>query len=73
MDKVEKIKKAVSEAVGILPNEQRIIVALKYEEELTFDEIASVLGQSVHEIRRTYIRAVTTCLDFRRLNRLMGP
>lgn len=49
---------AVQEAVGALPERQAEAFALRIEQELSFAEIAEVMGLSLRSAQTTYLRAV---------------
>lgn len=58
---------AVRQAVGQLPRRQRQIVVLRYRSELSFAEIAEVLGMTVGAAKALHHRAAG------RLRRLLAP
>jgi len=53
------LARIVAEAVGALPEEQREVIVLKEYEELTFAEIAEVLGLPVSTVKTRLYRALT--------------
>jgi RNA polymerase sigma-70 factor, ECF subfamily len=49
---------AVRRAMGLLPEDQRTVLRLRYEDGLGFDEIAARMGRSVPAVRKLWARAV---------------
>ena len=49
---------AVRRAMGLLPEDQRTVLRLRYEDGLGFDEIAVRMGRSVPAVRKLWARAV---------------
>lgn len=66
----EEMQRSVQRVVGKLPPEQRIVVILRYTEELSYDEIASILGCSTGTVASRLNRAHKT-LE-RKLSRFAG-
>ena len=49
---------ALADAISALPEREKLIVTLYYYEELTFPEIAEVLGLSPERVSELHTRAV---------------
>ncbi|MFA4954452.1 MAG: sigma-70 family RNA polymerase sigma factor [Patescibacteria group bacterium] len=53
-----EVAQAVKQAVGMLPKEDRIILHLRYELELTFKEIGEQLGKAMETVKSRHARAI---------------
>lgn len=51
IDKQTDVRAAVLEAIDTLPEHYRLVVVLRYLQELTYNEIADFLGESYDEVR----------------------
>jgi RNA polymerase sigma factor for flagellar operon FliA len=49
----------LARAVAELPTRERVVLALYYEEGLSTDEVASVLGMSAEEAEQLHTRALS--------------
>jgi RNA polymerase sigma-70 factor (ECF subfamily) len=58
-----ELQKAVDAAIATLPEAQRMAVVLRRYEQLSYEEIAAVLGLSVSAIKSLLFRARTTLRD----------
>jgi RNA polymerase sigma-70 factor (ECF subfamily) len=54
-----ELQRSIDAAIGGLPESQRMAVVLRRYEELSYDEIANVLGQSVPAVKSLLFRART--------------
>jgi RNA polymerase sigma factor for flagellar operon FliA len=55
---LEKLRKALSNAIDELSYEERVILSLYYCEELTMNEIGEVLGIAQSKARQIYSNAL---------------
>ena len=53
----------LDEIIGKLPDKQRLVVAMHLRDELTFEEISFILGESVNTIKSRYRRALMLVRD----------
>ncbi|WP_051287038.1 RNA polymerase sigma factor [Paenibacillus taiwanensis] len=49
-------KEAIQRLVGELPDVQRLVLLLRYTEELTYEEMCEVTGLSVHQVKNALYR-----------------
>jgi RNA polymerase sigma-70 factor (ECF subfamily) len=66
----EELRHAIEEAIGQLPETQRMAVVLRRYEELNYEQIAEVLDQSVPAVKSLLFRARTELRE--RLSRYLG-
>jgi RNA polymerase sigma-70 factor (ECF subfamily) len=54
----EEIQKKLEKALLKLPDKQKLVFHLKYQEELSYEEMAEVTGTSVGALKASYHHAV---------------
>jgi RNA polymerase sigma-70 factor (ECF subfamily) len=57
-------QKKLQEAILRLPEKQRIVFTMKYNDELKYEEISDILGTSVGALKASYHHAVKKIEDF---------
>jgi RNA polymerase sigma-70 factor, ECF subfamily len=67
---IQELQRAIETAIAQLPETQRMAVVLRRYEELSYEEIAEVLGQSVPAVKSLLFRARTELRT--RLSRYLG-
>ncbi|MBF0624850.1 MAG: FliA/WhiG family RNA polymerase sigma factor [Magnetococcales bacterium] len=68
---LQEMRQALSEAVGGLPEKERLVITLYYFEELTMSEIGAVLGLTESRISQLHSKAALRMRA--RIRRVMGP
>jgi RNA polymerase sigma factor (sigma-70 family) len=53
------VRQGIAHAIAALPERERLIVTLRYFENLSADEVAEVMGLSPETVRRVERRALT--------------
>ncbi len=58
-----EVQKKVSEAIGQLPPKQKEAIYLRYNQELEYDQIATLLDISIESVRKQVYRAIKSIRD----------
>lgn len=54
----DEIQRLLQKALLTLPDKQRLVFHLKYQEELTYEEMSEITGTSVGALKASYHHAV---------------
>ena len=66
----DKRRKAISEAVAELPEQQRLVFSLKFYDDLTYNEISEILNKPVGTLKANYFHAFNKIKDFFEKNKI---